>query len=116
MSCLAGAFLLPFVMGLIIQPTESPERGSSHSSIARTISVTTITISRAAAFGADQPVAPIENGRFGAVPSGHFGGIGLDLMSAVRAPHGEANASSSCAAERHGWAGVRPPSRLIIAV
>jgi hypothetical protein len=45
----------------------------------------------AAAFGADQPFAPIEHSRFGAIPSGHLGehrrcdllsGIGLDLVTA----------------------------------
>ena len=32
----------------------------------------------AATFGTDQPLAPIEHGRFGAVPRSHLGGIGLD--------------------------------------
>jgi hypothetical protein len=41
----------------------------------------------AAAAGTDQPLAPIEDGRFGAVPSSHRGGIGLDLMLAFLAPH-----------------------------
>jgi hypothetical protein len=36
-----------------------------------------------AAFGADQPLAPIENGRFDAVPSSHLAGIGFDLMLAT---------------------------------
>jgi hypothetical protein len=31
----------------------------------------------AAAAGADQALAPVEDGRFGAVPSGYLGGIGL---------------------------------------
>jgi hypothetical protein len=34
----------------------------------------------AAAFGADQPLAPLKYGRAGAVPSSHLGGVGLDLM------------------------------------
>jgi hypothetical protein len=41
----------------------------------------------AAAFGADQLLAPIEHWRFGAVPSSHLGGVGLDLMLASLAPH-----------------------------
>jgi len=40
----------------------------------------------AAAFGADQPLAPIEQGPFGAITSSHLGGIGLDLMLAILAP------------------------------
>jgi hypothetical protein len=40
----------------------------------------------AAAFGADQHLAPIGHWRFGAVPSSHLGGIGLDLMAATLAP------------------------------
>src|ERR1700751_3763776 len=31
---------------------------------------------RAAAAGAEKPLSPVEHGRLGAVPSGHFGGIG----------------------------------------
>jgi hypothetical protein len=34
----------------------------------------------AAAAEADQPLAPIEGGCFGAVPGSHLAGIGLDLM------------------------------------
>jgi len=39
-----------------------------------------------AAFGAHQFLAPIEHGRCGAVPSGHLGRIGLDLMLTSLAP------------------------------
>jgi cold shock CspA family protein len=46
----------------------------------------------AAAFGADQPLAPVEHGRFGAVPSSHINGIGLDLMLAFRAPNDQPDA------------------------
>ena len=36
----------------------------------------------AATAGTDEPVAPIEHGRLGAISSGHFAGVGLDLMLA----------------------------------
>jgi hypothetical protein len=36
---------------------------------------------------ADQPLAPIDNRSFGTAPSSHLGGIGLDLMAAIEAPH-----------------------------
>jgi hypothetical protein len=36
----------------------------------------------AAALGADQPIAPIENGRFGAISSSHLRWVGLNLMLA----------------------------------
>ncbi len=49
----------------------------------------------AAAFRADQPVPPLGNGHFGGVALSLFGGIGLDLMAAISAPHDEANAGSS---------------------
>jgi len=32
-------------------------------------------------------VAPIEHGRFGAIPGSHLGGIGFDLMAAFPGPH-----------------------------
>jgi hypothetical protein len=55
----------------------------------------------AAATGADQPFAPIEDGRFGAVPSSHFGGIGFDPMLAFPAPHDQPDAGGGRVAERH---------------
>jgi hypothetical protein len=42
----------------------------------------------------------MEYGRFGHVPRGHLGRIGLDLMTAILAPDNEANAGTSRAAER----------------
>ena len=39
----------------------------------------------AAAFGADQPLAPVEHGCFGAVPLGHLGGVGLNSMPTILA-------------------------------
>jgi hypothetical protein len=38
-----------------------------------------------AELGSDQPLAPSERGHFDAVPRGHLGGIGLDLMPALLA-------------------------------
>jgi hypothetical protein len=52
----------------------------------------------APAFRADQPVPPFGDGHFGAVALSLFGGVGLDLMAAISAPHDEANAGSSRAA------------------
>ena len=52
----------------------------------------------AAAFGADQPLGPIENRRLGAVSLRLLGGIGFDLIAAILAPDDEANAGSSRAA------------------
>ena len=60
----------------------------------------------AAAFGTDKPPAQIDNCRFGAVPSRHLRGIGLDLTAAIPAPDDEANVSRSGVAERHRRAGL----------
>jgi hypothetical protein len=38
----------------------------------------------AAAAGTHQPLAPIEDVGAGAVPNGHLGGIGLDLMAGCK--------------------------------
>jgi hypothetical protein len=59
----------------------------------------------AAAFGTDQPLAPIRHGLFAAVPSSHLGGIGLDLMLAFLAPNDQPHAGSRCATQRHRRAG-----------
>jgi hypothetical protein len=40
----------------------------------------------AAALRTHQPLAPIEHGRFGAVPSDHLGRVGLDPVPAFLAP------------------------------
>jgi hypothetical protein len=61
----------------------------------------------AAAFGADEPGAPIEHRRFGAVPLGHLGGIGLDLVAAILAPNDQPDAGSGGATQRHRRAGRR---------
>jgi hypothetical protein len=55
----------------------------------------------AAAFGADQPLAPIGHGRFGAVPLGHLGRVGLDLMAAILTPDDQPDAGGGSVAERH---------------
>ena len=41
----------------------------------------------AAAFGADQPLAPIEHGHFGAVLSSYLGRVRLGLIAAALAPY-----------------------------
>ena len=45
----------------------------------RLVPLTTISACQATAAGADQPLAPIEHGSFGVVPSSHLGGIGFHL-------------------------------------
>ena len=51
----------------------------------------------AAALGADQPLSPIGHRCFGAVPLGHLGGGGLDLMAAILAPHDQPDARAAAA-------------------
>jgi hypothetical protein len=53
----------------------------------------------AAAFGTDQPLTPIEHGHFGAVPLGHLGRVGLDLMAAILAPNDQPDAGGGSIAE-----------------
>jgi hypothetical protein len=57
----------------------------------------------AAAFGADEPLAPFEDRGFRAVPLGHFRGVGLDPAAARLAPHDQP----------HGAASVEPRKPLI---
>jgi hypothetical protein len=59
----------------------------------------------AAALGADQPLAPIGHGRFGAVLLGHLGRVGLNLMAAILAPNDQPDACGGSVAERHWRAG-----------
>jgi hypothetical protein len=61
----------------------------------------------APAAGTDEPLAPIEHWRFGAVPSSHLGGVGLDLMLAHLAPYDQPHMGGGSIAERHWWAGLR---------
>ena len=49
----------------------------------------------AAAFGTDQPLAPVRDSHFGTVAPSLFGGIGLDLVTAISTPYDEANAGRS---------------------
>jgi hypothetical protein len=49
---------------------------------------------------------PIEDGHFGAVRSGHLGGIGLNLMPTILAPNDEPELGSGGATQRHRWAGL----------
>jgi hypothetical protein len=60
----------------------------------------------AAALGADQPLSPIGHSRFGAVPLGHLGRVGLDLMPAILAPNDQPDACGGSVAERHRRAGL----------
>jgi hypothetical protein len=63
--------------------------------------LTTISACRLPQRGADQPLALIEHGRFGATPGGDLGGIGLDLMLAFLAPNDQPDAGGGSVAERH---------------
>jgi hypothetical protein len=65
----------------------------------------------AAALGADQPGAPIEHRRCRAVPLGHLGRVGLNLMPAILAPDDQPDAGGGSVAERHRRAvlGFHPP-------
>jgi hypothetical protein len=60
----------------------------------------------AAAAGADQPLAPIEHGLFGPIPSSHLRGIGLYLMLTALAPNDQPDARGGSVAERHGPVGL----------
>jgi hypothetical protein len=59
------------------------------------------------ALGIDEPLAPIEHGRFDAISSGHLGEVRLDLMLAVLAPNDQSDACGGSVAVRHRRAGVR---------
>ena len=51
-------------------------------------------------------VVEMEHGRFGAIPSSHLGGIGLDLVAAISAPDDQPDLVRGGGAERHRWAGL----------
>ena len=53
-----------------------------------------------AAFRADEPFFPIENGNIRAIATHHLDRIGLDLMLAILTPDDDADAGSRGAAER----------------
>jgi hypothetical protein len=54
----------------------------------------TISAPPAVAAAREQPLAPIEHRRLGAIPSSHLGGIGLDRMLAFLAPHDQPDLGS----------------------
>jgi hypothetical protein len=45
-------------------------------------------------------------GRFGAVPLGHLGRVGLNLMPAILARNDQPDAGGGSVAECHRWAGL----------
>jgi hypothetical protein len=51
-------------------------------------------------------LAPIEHGRFGAAPSSHIGGIGLDLMLAMLTPRKSQTRVAGQLPEHQRWVGV----------
>jgi hypothetical protein len=51
--------------------------------------------------GADQPLSPIRHSRFGAVPLGHLGRVGLNLVAAILAPNDQPDAGGGSISERH---------------
>ena len=55
----------------------------------------------AAALEADEPGAPIEHRRCGAVSLGHLDGVGLDLVLTILAPDDKAELGSGGATQRH---------------
>jgi hypothetical protein len=67
----------------------------------------------AAAFGADQPLAPIGQGRFGAVASSHLGRIGLHLTLAALAPNDQPDACGGSVAERQSAGRERTSRRFV---
>jgi hypothetical protein len=58
-----------------------------------------------AAFGADEPGAPIEHRPNRAVPLGHLSRVGLDLVLTVLAPNDKPELGSGSATQRHRRAG-----------
>jgi hypothetical protein len=59
----------------------------------------------AATLGADQPLAPIDDGCIGPVPLDELGGVRLDLVLAAAAPHDQPQLGFRRIAERHRRAG-----------
>jgi hypothetical protein len=59
----------------------------------------------AAALGADQPLSPIGHRRCRAVPLGHLGGVGLNLVAAILAPDDQPDAGGGVA-KRHRRAAI----------
>jgi hypothetical protein len=61
----------------------------------------------AAAAGAHEPRLPVKQGGLRAIAGGVLGGIRLDLVAAIPAPHDEPHAGRGGSAERHRRAGLR---------
>ena len=59
-----------------------------------------------AAAGADRLLTPTGHGRFGTLPLGHLGRIGLDLVLALLAPRNEPDTGGGAVAEHQRWVGV----------
>ena len=76
--------------------TNSPPLGSGHHHVGI----------MASADGTDEAIGPIGNGTLGAVSSGHFDGIRLNVMATRLAPHDQANMGSRGISERHCGAGI----------
>jgi hypothetical protein len=68
------------------------------------VPVTTISISRLPHLEHAPVRANRARARFGALPSSHLGGIGLDLMLAFLAPNDQPAAGGGSMAQRHGRA------------
>jgi hypothetical protein len=60
----------------------------------------------AAALAADEPLVPVRDGQIVAVALCHLGGVGLDLVPALAAPHDQTNASRRRGSQCHRWASV----------
>jgi hypothetical protein len=56
--------------------------------------------------GADQPLSPIGHRCFGAVPLGHLGRVGLNLMLTILAPNDQPDPCGGGATQRHRWTGL----------
>ena len=68
----------------------------------------------AAAAGTDQPLAPIEYGRFSVVPRGHLGWLGLDLMAAIAGHQRISDLRSlGCAVEGRPSVATADPSQTL---
>jgi hypothetical protein len=69
----------------------------------RLVPVTTISTSDCHSENRRAGSRQSRTGRCGAIPSSHLGGIGLDLMAAVAAPHDQQDTGRSSIAGHHRW-------------
>jgi hypothetical protein len=60
----------------------------------------------ASALAAHKPRGPIWDRHLSAVPLGHLGGVGLDLMAAILAPNDQPDLGGGSVAERHQPSGI----------